>query len=157
MCAPSSVGAIEPVGMTKASTMKARKTKARMKATRIDSTVSLTPPEEASGDDFSCEGEGEGGAGSVMSAWYASLGRTSKRSAQSAWDASFVKIVLDGGEGVGTEFVSQLFHKPDFHFLFVQVARKIEQVNLDLELRVRIAEGGADADIDDRAMGSVLD
>src|SRR5437870_5406004 len=41
MCAPSSVGAIEPVGMTNASTMNARKTKARMKATRIDSSVSL--------------------------------------------------------------------------------------------------------------------
>src|SRR5687768_16422051 len=44
MCAPSSVGAIEPVGMTNASTTNARKMKARMNATRIDSTVSLTLP-----------------------------------------------------------------------------------------------------------------
>src|SRR2546427_12304484 len=41
MCAPSSVGAIEPEGITNASTTNARKTKARMKATRIDSIVSL--------------------------------------------------------------------------------------------------------------------
>src|SRR6476660_8563494 len=41
MCAPSSVGAIEPVGMTNASTTKARKMNARMKATMIDSIVSL--------------------------------------------------------------------------------------------------------------------
>src|SRR5262249_52335943 len=38
----SSVDAIDPVGMTKASTTKARKIKARMKATRMDSRVSLT-------------------------------------------------------------------------------------------------------------------
>src|SRR5829696_7883960 len=44
MCAPSSVGAMEPVGMTNASTTKARKMKARMNATRIDSTVSLALP-----------------------------------------------------------------------------------------------------------------
>src|SRR2546428_14175043 len=44
MGAPSSVGAIEPVGMTNASTTKARKMNARMKATRIDSTVSFAPP-----------------------------------------------------------------------------------------------------------------
>src|SRR3982751_2615792 len=43
MCAPSSVGAIEPVGMTNASTTNARKTNARMNAIRIDSIVSLTP------------------------------------------------------------------------------------------------------------------
>jgi hypothetical protein len=42
MCAPSRVGAIEPVGMTNASTTKARKMNARMNATRIDSIVSLT-------------------------------------------------------------------------------------------------------------------
>src|SRR6185503_19333500 len=44
MCAPSRVGAIEPVGMTNASTTNARKMKARMKATRIDSSVSFTLP-----------------------------------------------------------------------------------------------------------------
>src|SRR4051794_31740733 len=44
MCAPSSVGAIEPVGMTNASTTYARKMKARMNATRIDSMVSLMFP-----------------------------------------------------------------------------------------------------------------
>src|SRR5438132_6532280 len=37
-----SVGAIEPVGMTNASTTNARKTNASTKATRIDSIVSLT-------------------------------------------------------------------------------------------------------------------
>src|SRR5947209_787898 len=42
--APIRVGPIEPVGMTKASTTNARKTKARMKATRIDSIVSFTFP-----------------------------------------------------------------------------------------------------------------
>ena len=44
MWRPSSVGAIDPVGMTNASTMNARKTNARMNATRIDSIVSLTLP-----------------------------------------------------------------------------------------------------------------
>src|SRR4051812_25239064 len=44
MCAPRSVGAIDPVGMTNASTTNARKTNARMKATRIDSIVSLMLP-----------------------------------------------------------------------------------------------------------------
>src|SRR5690242_3442200 len=43
MCAPRSVVAIEPVGMTKASTTKARNTNARMKAIRMDSMVSFTP------------------------------------------------------------------------------------------------------------------
>jgi hypothetical protein len=42
--APSSVGAIEPVGMTNASTTNVRKMNARMKAIRIDSTVSRCPP-----------------------------------------------------------------------------------------------------------------
>src|SRR5437868_14699278 len=42
MWAPSSVGAIEPVGMTNASTTNARKMNARMNATRIDSSVSFT-------------------------------------------------------------------------------------------------------------------
>src|SRR6476646_2199357 len=44
MCAPINVGAIDPVGMTNASTMNARNTNARMNATRIDSIVSLTLP-----------------------------------------------------------------------------------------------------------------
>src|SRR4051794_36520839 len=44
MWAPSSVGAIDPVGMTNASTTNARKMKARMNATRMDSIVSLTFP-----------------------------------------------------------------------------------------------------------------
>src|SRR5438046_1729000 len=39
-----SVGAIEPVGMTKASTTNARKMNANTKAMRIDSIVSFTPP-----------------------------------------------------------------------------------------------------------------
>src|SRR5262245_36434579 len=42
MWAPSRVVAMEPVGITKASTTKARKMKARMKAMRMDSMVSLT-------------------------------------------------------------------------------------------------------------------
>lgn len=51
--------AIEPVGMTKASTMKARKTKAKMKATTIDSSVSAIPsmvglePDEVGSADLS--------------------------------------------------------------------------------------------------------
>src|SRR5687767_5287885 len=44
MCAPRSVGAIDPDGMTNASTTNARKMNARMNATRIDSTVSLALP-----------------------------------------------------------------------------------------------------------------
>src|SRR5215207_7160312 len=44
MCAPSSVGAIDPVGITNASTTNARKMNARMNAIRIDSIVSFTPP-----------------------------------------------------------------------------------------------------------------
>src|SRR3954454_21436429 len=44
MCAPISGGAIDPVGMTNASTTNARKTNARIKATRIDSIVSLMFP-----------------------------------------------------------------------------------------------------------------
>src|SRR5687767_15315859 len=52
MCAPRSVGAIDPVGMTKASTTNARKMNARMKATRIDSIVSLTLPSFCDDEDF---------------------------------------------------------------------------------------------------------
>ena len=44
------MGAIDPVGMTNASTTKARKTNARIKAMTIDSMVSLTPPIRAGGD-----------------------------------------------------------------------------------------------------------
>src|SRR5258706_11092719 len=43
MCAPSSVVAIDPVGITNASTTNARNTNARIKAIRIDSMVSFTP------------------------------------------------------------------------------------------------------------------
>src|ERR1700722_3506872 len=42
MLAPSKVGAIDPVGMTKGSTTKARNTNASTNATRIDSIVSRT-------------------------------------------------------------------------------------------------------------------
>ena len=42
-CAPYSVGAIDPVGITNASTTNARNTNARIKATTIDSIVSLIP------------------------------------------------------------------------------------------------------------------
>src|SRR3954471_9641927 len=59
MCAPSSVGAMEPVGMTKASTVNARKMNARMNATRIDSSVSLTLLS------LGCDGEWVGGLGDV--------------------------------------------------------------------------------------------
>src|SRR5262249_13490065 len=44
MCAPSSVGAIDPVGITNASTTNPRKMNARINATRIASTVSLMLP-----------------------------------------------------------------------------------------------------------------
>src|SRR4051812_13817989 len=78
MCAPSSVGAIDPVGMTNASTTNARKMNAKMNATRIDSIVSLTFVSELSdfADFAAAWGEGSvyspprfdapGGAGSVL-------------------------------------------------------------------------------------------
>src|SRR4051812_21770842 len=60
MCAPISVGAIEPVGMTNASTTNARNTNARMNAIRIDSIVSFTPPSCLLGE---AGASGFGGAG----------------------------------------------------------------------------------------------
>src|SRR3954447_22849639 len=44
LCRPSSVGAIEPVGITKASATKPRKSSARTTAIATDSTVSRQPP-----------------------------------------------------------------------------------------------------------------
>src|SRR5688572_2629489 len=73
MCAPSSVGAIEPVGMTNASTTNARKMNARMNATRMDSTVSLMFP-SGCGRAGGLGGAGEGDASAVPStAMWASL------------------------------------------------------------------------------------
>src|SRR3954468_10553305 len=89
MCAPSRVGAIDPVGMTNASTTKARNTNARMNATRIDSSVSLTL-DAAVGAGFSADavigiaaGAGRlgGGAGEERAA---SVGMVANRSGQSA-------------------------------------------------------------------------
>src|SRR6266545_4017179 len=54
-CAPRRVGAMEPVGMTKASTMNARNVRATIRAMMIASMVSITPASELS-DGFCCEG-----------------------------------------------------------------------------------------------------
>src|SRR4051812_3507409 len=56
MWAPSRVGAIDPVGITNASTTNARKMNARMNAIRIDSSVSFTPPSCGAGLDAAAEG-----------------------------------------------------------------------------------------------------
>src|SRR6185436_15674300 len=47
LCRPIRVGAIEPVGMTKASATNPRKRRARMMAIATDSMVSLQPPSAA--------------------------------------------------------------------------------------------------------------
>jgi hypothetical protein len=57
--APSSVGAIEPVGMTKASTTNARNVRATTSAMMIASMVSIILAQEVSGATFSAGG-GEG-------------------------------------------------------------------------------------------------
>src|SRR5215204_5623620 len=65
MCAPSSVGAIEPVGMTNASTTNPRKMNARMNAIRIDSIVSLMLPSLVSSVFAGCLAGTVGAAGAL--------------------------------------------------------------------------------------------
>src|SRR5947207_2775779 len=54
LCRPSSVGAIEPVGITNASATKPRNNKARMTAIATDSIVSRQPP--SGGAALACAG-----------------------------------------------------------------------------------------------------
>src|SRR2546426_70477 len=55
-------------------------------------------------------------------------------------------------EGSELALVAKLADEGDFQFVTVELAAEIEQVNFDAGLRCRLVHGGADADVQDRAV-----